>query len=1017
MAFDGNPAQIVLSASDRTRAAFESAKRNIAGLKTAAAGIGGVVTAALGPIGLLGGAISAISFTNVVDGIDRLNDIKDATGASIENISALEDVADRSGTSVDTVADALVKLNKQLTEAKPGSQIEATLKNIGLNAEELRRLDPADALLQVAKALDQYQDSGSKARTITALTGKSVQELASFLKDLAETGKLNATVTTRQGEEAEKFNKQLFQLQTNIKGAARELVSSLIPALNEFLDDLRGARAEGAGGSLFDGIFGTNPVAKLRKEADLAAAEVTRAGDVLDRLVEEQSRKGAGTDARLETRIAKARERLDGLRATASTASEKLKDLANVMDGGPKAAAAVGPDAAKPIAPEPPDVAGANKASAEALANLRKVVDGNVKAIGNGLQQVQDELRFGEQASQQLYSLGLQSLERFYADQDAARNDNLTALRQATAAEIAEREKLLASPLLKGPDKASERTDIANQIAEARARLGEAERKADQDAKLSVEARKAAVQALSDQVKGLDAQIRDLATGGSAASDLQQISEQVNAARKLFVQGGESEQGADVRAQQLGRLLETQRQLNLARQNFALISQQAANAEERLLLAAERNGDGLLEIEDKVHAARAAALAQLEQLIESTRALATANPGNAQLRQDLEELELQAERTRAALDPRKLRLDAAVTDAASALTDGLREAVLEGGKLSDIIANIDKRLASIVLDEAVFKPFQQGLANILKGAGGQGIGENVLGAVLGLNRQQSPALTTGDFARADRGQASDVGVLDQLLGFFKSFFGGGVSAGDVAKTVVGFGGGTLAGTGAAAAGEAASSAAITAAIATASGSETAALSAAIATASASETAALTAAIATGLSSSTLAITSAITGSTAAITAAIAASGAADATGDAVSSAAAAFAGFDTGGYTGDVGVNEPAGVVHGKEFVISAPAVKRIGVRNLEALHAFGRGGAARPALTPRSFAIGGYVRPVPQRAAAAPAPAPARAANGPGRRAPVAFHYHPAPGESRATGLQTSREMARELQRGLRNA
>ncbi len=44
-------------------------------------------------------------------------------------------------------------------------------------------------------------------------------------------------------------------------------------------------------------------------------------------------------------------------------------------------------------------------------------------------------------------------------------------------------------------------------------------------------------------------------------------------------------------------------------------------------------------------------------------------------------------------------------------------------------------------------------------------------------------------------------------------------------------------------------------------------------------------------------------------------------------------GFSEGGYTGDGGRYEPAGVVHKGEYVLSKPAVQRIGVQNLEALH------------------------------------------------------------------------------------
>ena len=46
------------------------------------------------------------------------------------------------------------------------------------------------------------------------------------------------------------------------------------------------------------------------------------------------------------------------------------------------------------------------------------------------------------------------------------------------------------------------------------------------------------------------------------------------------------------------------------------------------------------------------------------------------------------------------------------------------------------------------------------------------------------------------------------------------------------------------------------------------------------------------------------------------------------------AGFKEGGYTGSIGVNEVAGVVHGREYVMDANATSRIGVANLQALQA-----------------------------------------------------------------------------------
>ncbi|WP_377191018.1 hypothetical protein [Ruegeria meonggei] len=76
--------------------------------------------------------------------------------------------------------------------------------------------------------------------------------------------------------------------------------------------------------------------------------------------------------------------------------------------------------------------------------------------------------------------------------------------------------------------------------------------------------------------------------------------------------------------------------------------------------------------------------------------------------------------------------------------------------------------------------------------------------------------------------------------------------------------------------------------------------------------------------------------------------------------AGAFMGgfFAEGGYTGDGGKFQPAGVVHRGEYVMSKEATNRIGVSNLEALHSSAK----------RGYASGGYVggRPPVQAVSAA---------------------------------------------------
>jgi len=222
-------AKIVLSAADRTAAAFASATKNLRSLGEQALSIDSVL-AGLGVTLSAGAAFAWVK--NVANGLDVLNDLKDATGASVENLSALEDVAVRTGTSFDTVGTSLTRFNGILKDAKPGTDADAALKALNLNIKDLQQLDPAEALRQTAVALSGFADDGNKARLVQELFGKSVREVAPFLKDLAEQTRLVGKVTTEEAQAAEAFNKQIFSLQKNVQDLSRYLAGDLVTSLN-----------------------------------------------------------------------------------------------------------------------------------------------------------------------------------------------------------------------------------------------------------------------------------------------------------------------------------------------------------------------------------------------------------------------------------------------------------------------------------------------------------------------------------------------------------------------------------------------------------------------------------------------------------------------------------------------------------------------------------------------------------------------------------------------------------------
>lgn len=253
------------------------AERNAAQIEAAygkAASVGKVLGGALGGAVALAGITAFVRLTRqAVDGLDQLADLSDATGASIENLSALEDIGARTGTSIETVGDAVLKLNKALAEADTNSNTAEQLKLIGLSVAQLKALDPAEAFRNVAVALSKYADDGNKARLVQELFGKSAKEVAAYLKEVADVGRLNATVTTEQVKAAEAFNKELAALGKSVTDTARDIAGPLVSGMNSLIEKFREGERAGKG---FFGSLGDVPLKVAGVDTDARAIKQLR---------------------------------------------------------------------------------------------------------------------------------------------------------------------------------------------------------------------------------------------------------------------------------------------------------------------------------------------------------------------------------------------------------------------------------------------------------------------------------------------------------------------------------------------------------------------------------------------------------------------------------------------------------------------------------------------------------------------------------------------------------------------
>lgn len=212
--------------------------------------LAGSVTAVGAALGALGGTVLAgdlVQFSAaLVESIDALNDAADATGSTVERMSALDDFARRTGTTLASVTDVVGALNKALTKAGDDESkgIGQALKAINVDAEALRKLDPADALKTVADALSKFDDDGTKARLVQVIF-KDAKTAMPILKDLADQQELVGRVTAAQAAEAEKAGKAWAALKAEGYDFGVSIANSVLPSLNRLIAEFKDASAEG----------------------------------------------------------------------------------------------------------------------------------------------------------------------------------------------------------------------------------------------------------------------------------------------------------------------------------------------------------------------------------------------------------------------------------------------------------------------------------------------------------------------------------------------------------------------------------------------------------------------------------------------------------------------------------------------------------------------------------------------------------------------------------------------------
>lgn len=191
-----------------------------------------------------------------IDAMDSMYKLAQVTGTTVEEFSGLAYAAELAGTNQEQLGSGLVKLAKNMSEARQAAgDTRTAFEALGISVGSLETATVKDTLLTIAEQFEGYADGVNKTALATALFGKSGAELIPFLNQgkegiadlVKEAERLGVVFKEEDAKAAEVFNDTLTKLNTVVKGLTTQIAIELLPTFNAFLGKLTETTTEADG--------------------------------------------------------------------------------------------------------------------------------------------------------------------------------------------------------------------------------------------------------------------------------------------------------------------------------------------------------------------------------------------------------------------------------------------------------------------------------------------------------------------------------------------------------------------------------------------------------------------------------------------------------------------------------------------------------------------------------------------------------------------------------------------------
>jgi len=222
-----------------------------------------VLRRAAAPIaGAIAGMFAANSLQNQINWGDQLQKTNLRIGASTEALSQYNYVASLSGVEFNQLTTAWQRQTRRIAEAAAGTGVAvAALDRLNLSAQELNQLAPEDQFERIAEAMQGVENSSERVRLAQQLWDSEGVKLVQIVNQgtgamaamRAEADALGLTISQDTANAMASYNDEVDRLKFAAQGVSQTLLSELVPAMTEGLQNVNAFIQEAGGAEVVVG--------------------------------------------------------------------------------------------------------------------------------------------------------------------------------------------------------------------------------------------------------------------------------------------------------------------------------------------------------------------------------------------------------------------------------------------------------------------------------------------------------------------------------------------------------------------------------------------------------------------------------------------------------------------------------------------------------------------------------------------------------------------------------------------